>query len=201
MVVGIALAAMGGLGGLWLVDAVQHRTAVLVVARGIEPGATVSSADLAEADVAVPAGVAAVPASQRRELIGKVARGQLYAGSLLAPGAIGDPIPPVAGQSLVVLALPATRMPASGLHPGQHLLLVSTVEAATASGSDAATSAAPAASVATADAIVIRVGGTDSSGITPVDVSVHDIDGPLWAGLAAAGRVALLVVPQARGQQ
>ena len=202
LVTGIAIAAVGGLAAFWAVGLVQDRTPVLVVARSVEAGATVSSADLAEADVAVPAGVSAVPASERGALVGKVARAPLSVGAVLAPGAIGDPVPPAARQSLVVLALPATRMPASGLHPGQHLLLVSTVETATASGSDAADpAAATGGSVATADAVVVRVGDLDPGGTTPVDVSVHDIDGPLWAGLAAAGRVAVLVAPPVRGQQ
>ena len=203
LVSGIAIAAVGGLAAFWAVGLVQDRTGVLVVARSIEAGATVSSGDLTVADVAVPAGVSAVPASERGALVGKVARAPLSAGSVLAPGAIGDPVPPAARQSLVVLALPATRMPASGLHPGQHLLLGSTAETAAASGSDAAAPAATTtgASVSTADAVVVRVGELDPGGTTPVDVSVHDIDGPLWAGLAAANRVAVLVAPQGRGQQ
>lgn len=84
MVTGIVLAAMGGMAGLWFVSVEPHRTAVRVVARSVEAGATVSSADLAAADVAVPAGVAAVPVCQRKALVGKVAHGPLYEGAVLA---------------------------------------------------------------------------------------------------------------------
>ena len=199
MLLGAALAALGGLGVLWLVDSAQHRTAVVVMTHGLEAGTTVAAGDLAEAEVVVPPGVAVVPAAQREALVGKAAQVDLAAGALPAPGSIGDPVPPAAGQSVVVLALSPSRLPASGLRPGERLVLVSTSTSGPADGvgSDAAvagqTGTAP--TVATADAVVVRVGAADPGGTTPVDVAVHLGDGPLWAGLAADGRVTVLVEP------
>jgi len=197
VIAGAAFAAIGGLGGLWLVTSAQHRTGVLVVSRDITVGARITATDLGEVDVAVPPGVVTVPVSRRDTLVGKVARTDLAAGTLLAPGAIGDPTPPDRGQSVIVLALPPSRIPASGLHPGQHLVLVSTVEPGTAGGDPSADRPPPA--TATADADVVRVGsvdpGGDTGGTTAVDVAVHTVDGPLWAGLAASGRVTVLIEP------
>jgi hypothetical protein len=207
---GIVVVAIGGLIGIVLLGGSQDRTAVLTVTRSVPAGATIDAGDLAAVDVAVPARVATVRADERDTLAGKVARVDLAAGSVLAPGNIGDPIDPQAGQSLVVLALPVSRMPASGLRPGQRLVLVSTTDAhasttevqvsADAEPADTAAQGA-AAATATADAVVIKVGTADPGGTTPVDVAVHVGDGPLWAGLAATGQVTLLVEPQRQAQR
>jgi hypothetical protein len=209
---GLAVAAAGSLATAGALNVVQHRTTVLVLTRSIDVGTTITAADLTTADVAVPPGVAVVPAGQRASLAGKTALANLPVGALLAPGAIGDPEPPARGQSLIVLALPPSRIPVSGLHPGQHLVLASaagtwpaTTDPGTADGSAGASGtaavAAGAGPIATADAIVVRV-GTPAVGATttPVDVAVHLADGPLWAGLAASGRVTVLVEPQGQVQ-
>jgi hypothetical protein len=201
MLTGAVLIASSGLGTACLVSSVQDRTAVLVAARSLQAGSTVGQADLAEVQVAIPTGVAALPADQRDALVGKVARLDLAAGSLLAPGSIGDPVAATTGQSVVVLALPASRMPASGLRPGQQLLLVSTTDAGPTSNTATEQEPGAPSGLATADAVVIRVGTAEPGGTTPVDVAVNVGDGPLWAGLAASGRVTVLVTPRRGAQQ
>src|SRR5690606_31616161 len=128
VVVGLTAVAMGGLGGVWMAGSVQDGVSVLAVTRSLPAGATIEAADLTTVVVSVPAGVATVGAGERDALVGQVARADLAAGSVLAPGAIGEPVAPQAGQSVVVLALPPSRMPASGLRPGERLVLVATTD-------------------------------------------------------------------------
>ena len=87
----------------------------------------------------------------------------------------------------MVIAVPPSRMPATGLAPGTPILVVSTP----ITDADATTGGAP-ASIA---ARVVRVGTPDLNGLTPVDVAVPAGDGPALAARAATGRIAVVVPP------
>src|SRR3954468_4164761 len=66
---GLMLAALGGLGSVWLVNSAAHRVPVLVVARPVSAGATLTDADLARTDVSVDADVHTVPAQEASQVI------------------------------------------------------------------------------------------------------------------------------------
>jgi hypothetical protein len=85
------------------------------------------------------------------------------------------------------VALPASRIPAIGLRPGDAILLVST---------PAAQDDVPDGQPASIAARVVRVGPADVNGLVPVDVLVTSTDGPALAARAATGRVAVVVQPQ-----
>jgi hypothetical protein len=156
---GLMLAAMGSLVAVWLVNGAGHRVAVLVVARPVAAGSTITTADLGRAQV-------------------------------LAPGSVREAGPPAAGQVLVVLSLPAARMPASGLHPGDRILVVATPPA------DAEP---PTSAPVTIPATVVRQGAADLNGVRAVDVTVATGDGPALAATAATGRIAVVVQPRGQG--
>src|SRR3954470_22130312 len=61
---GLMLAALGGLVTVWLVNSAAHRVPVLVVARDVAAGTTITGADLARTDVSVDADVRTVPAQE-----------------------------------------------------------------------------------------------------------------------------------------
>ena len=110
------LAALGGLVSVWLVNSAAHRVPVLVVVRSIAAGTTITDADLAQTDVSVDSDVHTLPAQEASQVVGRVAAADLAPGQLLDPASVTDAGPPAPGQVLVVLSLPAARMPASGLH-------------------------------------------------------------------------------------
>lgn len=185
---GVALAAVGALVAVYLVNAAGHRSAVLVLARNVPLGAVVQRADLATAQVSVDPEVATVPASEVDGIVGKVAVGALAAGSLMSPAQVADAGPVTAGRMLVPLSLPHARVPASGLVAGDRLLVVDSP------AQDADPPTAPPSSI---PALVVRVGAADLNGVTTVDVTVATGDGPALAARAATGRIAIVVQPKA----
>ena len=187
---GLMLAALGGLVSVWLVNSAGHRVPVLVVARPVSAGTTLTDADLARTDVSVDADVRTVPADEASQVVGRVAASDLAPGQLLDPASLADAGPPGPGQVLVVLSLPAARMPASGLHPGDRLLVVDTPP------TDAGPPMTPPATI---PATVVRVGAPDLNGVTAVDVSAAAGDGPSLAARSATGRIAVIVQPRGQG--
>lgn len=187
LALGLALVAVGALTSVWLVSSASQRVPVLVLARDVPYGAPITAADLTTTDVSVDPNVATVPASELDTVVGSVAATSLSAGSLLSRTQFTAAAPPAAGQVLVGVAIPATRMPAGGLGPGDRILVVDT-PAAEADPSVVAPATIP--------ATVVRVGGMDVNGVTVVDVTVATGDGPALAARAATGRIALVVQPR-----
>lgn len=189
LALGIALTATGALTAAWLVAHADERTSVVAVGRDVPYGAVVTAADLVLADVAPDAGLATVPADQARSVVGQVAAVPLLAGTLLTPESISAQAPPAAGQVLVALAVPAARMPAGSLSSGDRVLVVST---------PVRDADPPPATPPTLGATVVRVGATDLDGLTVVDVTVAEGDGPVLAAWSATGRIALVLTPGGR---
>ena len=183
---GTVLVMVGALAAVWLVNSTSDRVPVLVLARDVSYGDTITRADLTTTDVAHDPQVRTVPADQAAVVVGKVAATRLIRGSLLAPGQFVTAAPPGAGQVLVPLAMPVSRLPAAGLQPGQRILVVDTPPA---DGDVPAT--APASIAAT----VVRVGRADLNDVTVIDVTAATGDGPALAVRSATGRFALVVQP------
>jgi hypothetical protein len=180
------MVALGALAAIWLVSVSGHRVEVVMLARDVTYGSTLSSADLTTTAVAVDPAVAVVPASDEVELVGMTATANLPAGSLLthadvtASGVLG------ADEMLVPLPLSADRMPADGLSAGERLLVVD----APPSGADP-----PPSAPRQFEARVVRVGAPDVNGTVVVDVAAAASDGPTLATRAATGRFAIVVLP------
>ena len=94
IVVGIALAMVGALVAVWLVASAGERTSVVVVARDVPYGATLTAQDLTTADVSLASSVASIAADDASSLVGRVAAVGLVAGSVLAPGQVTTASPP-----------------------------------------------------------------------------------------------------------
>jgi hypothetical protein len=187
LALGLALVAVGALTSVWLVSSASQRVPVLVLARDVPYGAPITAADLTTTDVSVDPNVATIPASELDTVVASVAATTLSAGSLLSRAELTAAAPPAAGQVLVGVAIPATRMPAGGLAPGDRVLVVDT---------PAAEADPSAVAPATIPATVVRVGGMDVNGVTVVDVTVATGDGPALAARAATGRIAVVVQPR-----
>ena len=187
---GLMLAALGGLVTVWLVNSAAHRVPVLVVARPVSVGTTLTDDDLARTDVSVDADVRTVSADEASQVVGRVAASDLAPGQLLAPASLADAGPPGPGRVLVVLSLPAARMPASWLPPGDRLFVVDTPP------TDAGPPTTPPATI---PATVVRVGAPDLNGVTAVDVSAAAGDGPSLAARSATRGFAVIGQPRGQG--
>jgi hypothetical protein len=187
---GVALAMLGALVAVWLVTSAGDRTDVVMLARDVPYGSTLTSADLALTAAAVDPAVATVPADHAGALVGQVAAADLVAGSLLAPAQVSAAAPPGPGEVLVPLPVSTERLPASELAAGDRLLVV-----------DAPAVAADPPKVAPASfkVTVVRLGSPDLNGLSVIDVVVAEADGPALAARAATGRFALVL--QSRGVQ
>jgi hypothetical protein len=180
---GALLASLGALTVVWLVGAAGQRQEVLAVRNDVVYGQALTSQDLTLARVSVDPGVAVVPWTQREAVVGQVAATRLVPGMLLTQGMIEPVGEPGLGRVMVPLPLPAQRMPAGGLRPGDQILAVSSEDGS-------ASSPIP--------ATVVRVGATDIDGIAVVDVTTLPAAGPELAAASANGRVALVVEPRGR---
>ncbi|MFZ5871536.1 MAG: SAF domain-containing protein, partial [Actinomycetota bacterium] len=181
------LVVLGILSGAWLVKSAGDRVAVLAVARPVPFGAVITAQDLTRAEVSADPAVATVPVADIDEVLGLVAATNLAPGSLLTRAAVTDVKPPGPGEVLVAIALPATRMPAGSLQAGDKVLVVDTPPA------DAD---APTLPPSTIPATIVRLGAPDLNGVTVVDVTVADSDGPALAARSATGRIAVVVQPR-----
>lgn len=186
---GACLMAVGVLLGAWFVNGAGDRHSVLAVARAVPFGSVITADDLTRAQVSLDPAVATVSSADLSQIVGRVAATDLTPGSLLTRSQVTDLVPPGRGQVLVAIAVPALRMPAGSLQPGDRVLVVDT---------PAADGNPPTLPPTTFAATVVRLGPADLNGVTVVDVTVATGDGPALAARSATGRIALVLQP--RGQ-
>jgi hypothetical protein len=121
--------------------------AVIGVTRLVPQGQLVQAADLRQIDISLVVGVDLVPVSSARQVIGQRAAVTLLAGTLLSPSDIGGSKRLSSSQAVVGVDLKPGMLPAEGVEPGEHVLVVLTGPAGSAisaedesSPSDSATS-------------------------------------------------------------
>jgi hypothetical protein len=182
----VALIGVGILGGAALFQRVNHQVPVLLVAVAVPAGTTVTAADLTTTSVVLGAGVKAVPAQQEHQVVGLVAATDLRPGMLLAPSELTTTLPPSASQQLVPVPLKPSQLPASGLAPGDQVLVISAP-----SGSSGTAVPTPGPSIpGVVEAVSVR---PDQDGMDVVDLLVSAGNGTSLAREAAAGGIALVV--------
>lgn len=103
-----------------------HRTAAVVVVRPLAQGQPITSADLGQADVSVSGGVQYIPVSEASVIEGKRAAAAIPVGSLLTTGDLATAAAVASGDAVVGVALKDGQFPASGLVPGQQVMVVQT---------------------------------------------------------------------------
>jgi hypothetical protein len=182
----VALIGVGILGGAALFQRVNHQVPVLLVSTAVPAGTAVTAADLTTTSVVLDAGVRAIPARQEHQVVGLVAASDLQPGTLLAASELTTALPPSRNQQLVPVALKPSQLPASGLGPGDQVLVISAP--ATSSGN---TAAGPGPSIpGVVEAVSAR---PDQDGLAVVDLIVAAANGTDLAREAAAGGIALVV--------
>jgi hypothetical protein len=143
----------------------NRETAAIVVTEPIQQGQVIRGSDLGQASVAVTGGVAPIPVSDASELSGKRAAVTIPAGSLLVTGDVTATRSIAAGDAVVGMALKAGQMPASGVQPGDQVMIVET-----------ATSGSPLDSSASGEASSGDSGS--STGVLDPEATVYDVDSP-----------------------
>ena len=137
LALGVVLAGIGALAGAWAFTSFSHRADVLAAARDIPAGTRITAADLAPVPVSAGTGIKVIPARQESQAVGEIAAVSLRARTLPVPADLTATAVPGPGQQLVPVTLKASQLPASGLAPGDQVLVVATPGAAgqAASGS------------------------------------------------------------------
>jgi hypothetical protein len=186
----IALVGAGILASAALYQRANHQVPVLLVTATVPAGTRLTAHDIGTTTVAAGPGVQTIPARQLNQVLGLVAAVSLRPGTLLASSELTTALPPARGQVLVSLPLKPQSMPASGLQPGDHVLVAGTpgYQGQSQSSSGATILATPVPGIVQAvDA------APDQDGFDVVDLLVAPGDGVLLAKQESTGQIELIV--------
>jgi hypothetical protein len=183
---GVLLIVLSALGSAALIRALGPAEEFLAVANEVPAGARVSASDLMVVRLSATPGLATVPAAEADQVVGRYAVVTLTPGSLVSPAQLTTQRVPGPGEQLVAIQLSRNDLPGGVLRSGDPVLLVAT--RGQGSSGDAPR---------TFEAVVheVRAAEGRGSGVV-VSLLVPDRDGPVVAGLAAAGRVAVVRVTE-----
>jgi hypothetical protein len=186
-----ALIGAGILASVALYNREDHQVPVLVVTTAVPVGSVITSADVGTTTVAAGPGVQTIPAKQLSAVLGLVAATTLRPGTLLASSELTSKLPPGPGQDLVPVAVKPSGLPASGLAPGDQVLVVATPSGSSGSGAAPVLTSPVAAVVQAVNAV------PDQDGDDVVDLLVTSSNGPSVAEQAATGQIALIITSRA----
>lgn len=186
----VGSAAVAGL----LALRIDTRVPALVAARPISVGQQITKDDLAEERIAGD-NLTVLGADQANQVIGKFAaqdipQGRLVDGDMIqTQGFLKD------GSVAVGVSIPAGRMPANGLQPGDKVQVVQVVEGqATVLVEEAVVSSIPSASGSSGSIIGGPASAGDSSSGTAATLITSPTDAPKVAAASAANRIALILL-------
>ena len=189
-----------------------HKTAVIVVVQPIGQGQPITAADLGQVEVSVPSGVDTVPVADASELAGKRASVAIAAGSLLVTGDLTGARVLESGDAVVGIALKDGQYPATGLSPGDAVMIVQTASpgAPLAAPTGVATAAtaqsgtppdgSAASGILVPDATIFATGAPSSAGAGDsllVSVEIPATLASAVATAATAGQVTVVLLPAA----
>lgn len=191
---GVLIVVIGVLGAYFYATAAGDNRPVLAMAATVTAGQQITDADLKVVRVSAGSGLTPIADDQRDTVVGKYARIELVAGTLLTEGQLTDKAIPGAGQQLIGLELKPSQLPARALRPGEPVQLVITSDPrnVTIDAKGAQKQALP--QPPTISATVAGVGPTATDGQVVVDVVVAEQSGPGLLERASQGRVAIALV-------
>jgi hypothetical protein len=194
---GVVIVVLGFLGTYAYTRATSATRAYLAAARTVTVGAQITDADLRIVDVNAASGLEPIPATQRSKIVGRYARVELVAGSLLTAGQLTDTAIPGPDQQLIGLLLKPSQRPDRTLRPGEPVLLIITSDPRNVTVDPKATASAALPNPPTIKATVAGVGKPTVDGQLVLDVLVSTLDGPGLLERASQGRIAVALT--ARG--
>jgi len=181
---GIALVAIGGLGGAYLLTSSTNAVPVLALTTTVHRGELITAGDLTVATINPDPALSTIPQSQQGTLIGQRAATDLAAGSILTPNSVTTALVPAAGDTLVGLAVTPAQLPAQPLVAGDTVRLVNTPRA----GDNP-----PTATPDTVAATIVATTYNAALNQTIVDVTVPTDQAASLAARGATGRIALVL--------
>ena len=186
----VALVGAGILASAALYKRADHQVPVLVVIAQVPAGSVITSADLGTTTIAAGPGLQDVPARQLSQVTGLVAAVTLQPGTLLAPDQVTTALAPVKGEVLASLPLKPQSLPASGLEPGDHVLVTGTpgYQGQAESSGSAAVITQPVPGIVEAVNTV-----PDQDGFDVVDLLVAPAAGTPMAQQDSTGQIELIV--------
>lgn len=191
-----------------------QRVPVVVVDRPLVQGQPITSDQIGRADISVSSGIETIPAADASMVIGKRAATSVPAGALLQPADVTTAPAVTAGNAVVGLALKDGQLPASGVVPGEQVMIVQTATpgsplsapvsgvptAGTSTGSGTTVLSGSGTGVLVAQASVVAVSapsGNSSSGYAVLaSVEVPASVAPDVATAGSAGQVSLVLLAQ-----
>jgi len=220
LVASVALVGASIAGFASVYSAADRKTPAVVLVRAVGQGQRISSADIGEAEVAVSPGVDYIPLSEVSTVTGKRAVAAMPAGSLVTPADLTGAPAIAGGDAVVGVALKDGAYPASGLSPGDRVLVVQTAapgmsvaapagDASTTSSGVASTASSGVASVPplvsgpTTAVSGVAVGGVSGgdTGILVPQASVFAVTAPATSSSGGATLLVSLEVPSAVAAQ
>jgi len=186
----VAMAGAGVLVSAAVYEKANHQVQVVMVTQPVPAGGVITAADLGTTSVTTGSGISVIPAAQLGQISGEIAAVALRPDTLLAATDLTRAQPPAPGQELVPAALKPSGLPASGLSPGDHVLIVATPgdqgQAGTSTGAASLTAPAP--------GVVEAVGSApDGDGLVVVDLLVSNSSAAAVAEQVSTGQFALIV--------
>jgi hypothetical protein len=186
----VAMAGAGVLVSAAVYRQADHQVSVVTVTEPVPAGAAINSVDLGTAQVSIGSGIRVIPASQLGQLAGEIAAVALRPATLLAPSELTSAQPPAPGQDLVPAPLKPSELPASGLFPGDHVLIIATPGD---QGQSGASDGSPSLTAPVAGLVQAVNDVPDATGLDVVDLLVSDGNGPAVAEQVSTGQFALIV--------
>ena len=186
----IALAGAGVLISAEVYQRTDHQVPVVVITGSVPAFGVITGSDLGVADVSVPAGVHVIPGAQLGQVAGEIAAVALRPGTLLNPADLTAAQPPATGQVLIAVPVKPETLPASGLAPGDHVLVVPTPGD---QGQPSSSNGAPALTTPVAATVAAVDPRADQDGFAVVDLLVATSSGDAVAAQVSTGQFALVV--------
>jgi len=187
---GLALAAVGALVSVWMVNEAGDKVGVVATRHAIPAGQTIKAADLVTAQISHDAALNSVPASRSADIVGKQANSDLPSGVLVTDESVSAGSSVTKGKTVVGILAKPGQLPTEKLHTGDRVTVVHTPE----DGSEAASSGKEAgAAPDSLPAVVSRVGTRDANGAVVVDVAAAEVNSTSLAAWAASGDVAIVL--------
>jgi hypothetical protein len=188
----VLLIVLGGLLAGLAFLAVSRTQEVLAVARPVQAGTQITSADLFTVQINDVPGLRPIDAGQVDRVVGQRAAVSLVPGTLLTTHQLTDQALVQAGQRQVGVGLSPSRLPARTLRPGDRVQLVSTPADNAAITGGSANPTAPQKFDATV--VDVSVSTNPSSAATVVVyLAVSDLDAPQVVTLAAQNRLTMVL--------
>jgi SAF domain len=186
----VAMAGAGVVVSATIYQRADHQITVIMVARPVPVGAVVTPADLSETRITVGSGIQVIPASQIDQVSGEIAAVTLRPSTLLAPSDLTTTRYPAAGQDLIAAPVKPYSLPASGLQPGDRVLIVATPGQQGQAGSATGVSSL----VAPVPGTVAAVSNVpDQDGFDVVDLLVTTASAEAVASQVSTGQFELIV--------